>query len=208
MREPILGRLSAVPRWLWTPAFLLVWAAATFGISFATVEWRAPEQESIDDLQQRIDELAVEIEETVQAPEGPRGPQGATGPEGPEGPPGPQGPQGDTGDTGPQGTVGPEGDPGPQGPPGVSDLEMVQASYAHSWNSDDEKSVTVNCPAGKEVLGGGAGFVGFATALDNVALKDSRPLSDLSGWRIVAHEVNLTPDGWGVIAMAVCATVP
>ena len=63
----------------------------------------------------------VEIQWSIQGPEGPQGLQGYEGPQGPEGQQGYEGPQGDEGPQGPegsQGNEGPQGDEGAQGPEG------------------------------------------------------------------------------------------
>lgn len=103
-------------------------------------------------------------------PEGPQGPEGPTGPRGPTGPvgpPGPQGPLGPAGPQGPDGPVGPEGPRGPEGPQGpegsqgpagedgVSGYEVVSRTYFASFSSEEAKTYTIDCPAGKRVLGGG-----------------------------------------------------
>ena len=70
-------------RWLWVvPVFVLGWLAATFGVSFATVEWQAADSGAVEEVQERIDELAAEVA------------KGKPGPPRPEGPPGPVGPAG------------------------------------------------------------------------------------------------------------------
>lgn len=104
-------------------------------------------------------------------PEGPQGPQGATGPEGPQGevgpegpqgeagPQGPQGPegaQGETGPEGPQGETGPEGPQGPEGPPGTSGYEVIQ-EISEEIAVGSSEGMTVECPGGKQPVGGGWG---------------------------------------------------
>ena len=106
----IASRFSDLPRWLWIPAFLLGWLAGSFGISFATVEWQAPDESTVQDLQRQVDDLAVQVA---------KGKPGPPSPEGPLGPKGPPGPTGVRGEPGPAGPVGPGGPPGPQGPPGT-----------------------------------------------------------------------------------------
>jgi Collagen triple helix repeat (20 copies) len=80
-----------------------------------------------------------------------------TGAEGPAGPAGPQGPQGETGATGAQGPAGPAGPAGPQGPQGpagtVSGSQIV--SNAASVAAVTTITVSVSCPAGTILLGGG-----------------------------------------------------
>ena len=63
----------------------------------------------------------VEIQWSIQGPEGPQGLQGY------EGPQGPGGPQGDEGARGPEGAQGPPGSQGPPGPPGDPDTTTAAA---------------------------------------------------------------------------------
>lgn len=77
----------------------------------ASLPWNgSPDESTVQDLQQQVDDLAIEVAK------GKAGPPGPEGPEGPKGPPGPMGPQGEQG---PQGSRGPQGPPGLQGPPGT-----------------------------------------------------------------------------------------
>jgi len=147
-----------------------------------------------------------------QLPAGPKGdkgdagPQGAAGPQGPkgatgeQGPAGPQGPKGATGATGPQGPAGPQGLQGPTGSPGISGLVTVSAASAS--NSDD-KIASVNCPAGKTVVGGGADASGYGAP---VALLDSAPLGT-NGWIALARETTAFGNNWQLTVFAICATV-
>jgi hypothetical protein len=126
---------------------------------------------------------------------------GMSAPEGPPGPPGPEGPQGPAG---PRGLQGPEG---PQGEPGVSDVEVVFAASAA--DSIPIKSVTVECPPGKVVLGGG-GDINLTS--DSVAIFSEMPESTEIGapptrWTSGAHEVVPTDEDWSLEVRAVCATV-
>jgi hypothetical protein len=78
-------------------------------------------------------------------------------------------------------------------------VEIVSAQSAH--DSDASHAVTLSCPAGKRVVGGGAEVYG-ATA--NAALDESFPL-DSTRWYARAYEVNATGDSWHVVAYAICA---
>lgn len=123
MRDLIIGWLSAVPRWLWIPAFLLGWVAGSFGVSFATVEWQAADESAVDALQQQVDEMAVEMA------------KGKPGPKGPAGPPGPAGQAGKSGPAGPIGPEGPLGPQGVQGPPGpVANVDQFVQKTMPSLN--------------------------------------------------------------------------
>jgi hypothetical protein len=109
--------------------------------------------------------------------------------------------------TGPVGPAGPAGAPGAtgatgaQGAPGVSALEIVSVQGA--LDSLSGKVVSVNCPAGKKLLGGGARLIGEA---GNVALDESYPLT-ATQWRAYGTEVNATAGNWRIDAFAICATV-
>lgn len=144
---------------------------------------------------------------------GPQGPAGAEGPEGPEGL------QGERGDVGPQGLAGPKGDKGdkgdvgatgPVGPPGVSGLEMVQATSAD--DNTDYKLKSVDCPAGKLIMSGGALISTQSTPPPNLpALVQNTP--EMSGgqlkrWTAAARETNPeNTDTWTLIVYALCANV-
>jgi len=72
------------------------------------------------------------------------------------------------------------------------------------------RTVFVNCPSGKKILGGGA-VVGYQQgnsfpADPNGILFESEPTGGFDGWQ--ASAVDLTPgDDWAVIAYAICANV-
>lgn len=128
------------------------------------------------------------------------GPQGEPGPMGPQGETGPQGLQGETGPAGP---TGPQGEPGPQGPAGygVSGKILVKATSASNSNG---KTQTVECPAGKEALGGGGYISGGST---KVIIQSSYPTGDpATGWSVAAVEVTKYNSNWSVTAYAICAT--
>lgn len=68
------------------------------------------------------------------------------------------------------GAPGPAGAGGAAGAPGISGLQIVEASSAN--NSASMKQIDVTCPAGKQVIGGGAhGW----NARSDVALDESFP---------------------------------
>ena len=107
---------------------------------------------------------------------------------GPQGPAGPQGPQGDTGPAGPQ---------GPQGPAGISHFVRVQENLP----TDQNGFVSIACPSGLTVLGGGAQLVD-----SQYTLKGSEPSGD--GW--AAQITSLTGGSVAnvtVFLYATCATV-
>jgi len=158
-------------------------------------------------------------EDTLQlraGPAGPRGPKGDTGnpgvegAAGPEGAPGSQGPEGVAGPQGPQGPEGPQGVQGAQGNPGLSNVEQVQATSTVT-GSQSPKSVTVNCPAGKVVVGsggflGGAYFTGVTpNAVAEVVITDINP--GATSVFVQAFEPDAYPGSWSVTAKAICANV-
>lgn len=100
----------------------------------------------------------------------------------------------------PQGPKGDKGDTGSQGPPGLSQRQIVTAETA--MNSDDGKTVSATCPAGKVLVGGGAHAEG---AFGSVALRVSNPSSNI--YIASAVEVNPTLSTWRLIATAICVVV-
>ena len=166
----------------------------------------------------------------IQGIPGAQGPQGIQGVPGEEGDPGPQGPQGEmglqgpagldgaVGATGPQGPQGIQGEIGPQGLPGldgqdgqdgVSGYERVSTSS--DLDSNGDKTVWVFCPAGKSVLGGGAGVYGEYSdggqvIIDGVALVQNHPFNTY-GWSARASEFVAVDDAWQLHVWAICADV-
>jgi hypothetical protein len=101
---------------------------------------------------------------------------------------------------GPAGPAGAQGPAGPQGAPGLSGLEIVTAESPS--NSAVNRQTNVSCPAGKQVVGGGAHVW---NAGGDVALDESYPAS-ATAWRATAYEVNATAANWHLVAYAICAT--
>ena len=130
-----------------------------------------------------------------QGPIGPVGPVGPTGPVGPIGPVGPMGPQGLQGDPGPQGLQ------GIQGPAGISGLEIVTADSG-TLNTDIIYEYA-ECPAGKQVLGGG-----FSTAGNNlgVTVAENGPVGS-NRWLAHLGQNDRVARLWSVQAFAICAYV-
>jgi hypothetical protein len=86
---------------------------------------------------------------------------------------------------------------------------VKNVSYYNSasvTNNEPNKSATVECPAGKEALGGGVRLEG---ELKEVATTGSYPYYNGSvhnGWTAIAHESGAGPYGdWSIVAFAVCA---
>jgi hypothetical protein len=96
----------------------------------------------------------------------------------------------------------PAGPAGPQGPPGVSAREQVNAESP--LNSTPSKNVSVTCPTGKKVLGGGVELSG--PGRNRVSATENQPLGD-NGWEGEAFEVVSTPASWKVVVHAICANV-
>lgn len=73
-------------------------------------------------------------------------------------------------------------------------------------DSEDAKTVTAECPSGKEVIGGGARVNG---ELNEVALTGSNPFSASNGartgWSAYARESTATAQNWSLEAFAICA---
>lgn len=73
-------------------------------------------------------------------------------------------------------------------------------------DSEPNKTVTANCPSGKEAIGGGVRLEG---ELAEVSVTGSYPFSSGSsrtGWTAIAHETGGgQPGNWSVVAFVVCA---
>lgn len=138
-------------------------------------------------------------------PQGLKGGTGATGPTGPSGPAGPSGPQGLKGGTGATGPTGPSGPAGPSGPSGAAGKAGVSGWQAvtktSTFGAGVDAEMSVDCPAGKKVLGGGvAGGIGILN------IRESAPNGALGdkGW--VAEVVNTWNKSASVTIWAICAT--
>jgi hypothetical protein len=97
------------------------------------------------------------------------------------------------------------------GSPLVRNLEMAQDSTVSDSNSP--KALTVDCPAGKQLVGGGANIRGaglFPPSI-NAAITDSGPLEPFLGptsttsWRASAAEYAADADNWTLTVYAYCA---
>jgi hypothetical protein len=91
------------------------------------------------------------------------------------------------------------GPAGPEGPAGsaTGGYEQRQASVTNSNNS---KTLTVDCAAGKKAAGGGG-----STSITNgdVALFESRPL-DNDTWLVSAAENTSVSGNWTLTVYAIC----
>lgn len=68
------------------------------------------------------------------------------------------------------------------------------------------KAAIASCPAGKQVLGGGA-WVSNSVGNGGPALVRSVPSSDLTMWVAFAAETGSYANSWQVFAIAICAKV-
>ena len=122
----------------------------------------------------------IDIEQDVQGPAGPQGEQGLQGEQGPAGPAGPAGPQGE------QGPAGPQGEPG-----GLKGYEIVTRERAFTGLG----VLTLRCPEGKQVIGGGA-----SASSPAVSIYTNMPVGT-TGWRVRA----LGAEAYTLTGYAICA---
>jgi hypothetical protein len=95
--------------------------------------------------------------------------------------------------------AGPTGPQGPAGPPGLSATERVEVTTTAS--SVSPRTVQMQCPAGKRLMGGGARVNGTAPT---VAIQSSFPDND-NIYRVVAREIVANQGSWSLTAFAICA---
>jgi hypothetical protein len=95
------------------------------------------------------------------------------------------------------------GAPGAPGTPGVSGLQRIDAVSGSS--STASRTVSVTCPTGKRVIGGGARVTG--TGANRVSIVENFPDSDGVKWNARAAEVVGTAATWELQAYALCANV-
>lgn len=83
---------------------------------------------------------------------------------------------------------------------------VTYVSKITNEDSEDAKTVTAECPSGKEAIGGGARVNG---ELNEVALTGSNPFSASNGartgWSAYARESSATAQSWSLEAYAICA---
>jgi hypothetical protein len=149
----------------------------------------------------------------AQGPAGPAGPIGLTGADGAAGPAGPVGPAGPAGPAGVQGPAGPAGPAGVQGPAGtdgddgVSGWERVVGAVSVT-NAASPKTAVANCPAGKNVIGGGYTLTA-ANGAAKLSVTSNWP-SDSDSWSVTASEdtalLKAAAGDWSVQAYAICIT--
>lgn len=83
---------------------------------------------------------------------------------------------------------------------GLSGLEIVLGATA--TDSSSPKSVTVNCPVGKRVVGGGARVTGAGAG--EVGVTEAYP-SLPTQWITLARELDAIGSSWTLTAYAFCA---
>jgi hypothetical protein len=134
---------------------------------------------------------------------GPKGDTGAAGATGPAGPTGETGPAGPTGATGPQGPVGPQGPAGPQGIAGTSGHQVVStALFTQPLTANQTVTLSVACPVGKRVFGGGYESVTGNAIVHPVAMYP--PTVD--SWRVTLRLSQSADATIQFRVYAVCAT--
>ena len=127
---------------------------------------------------------------------GPIGPAGAAGPAGDQGPVGPIGPVGAQGPTGSAGAQGLKGITGLAGPNGVVGIEVVEVKVTVDFTLTDYSN-TVNCPAGKKLIGGG-----YAVVPQIGKVVSSRPEGETAWYIYLKNKGGFSPD---VTTYAICA---
>ncbi len=110
-------------------------------------------------------------------------------------------PPGVPGPAGPAGPAGATGATGPAGPAGISGYEVVTDTTA--FDATTYKELTVPCPPGKTLIGGGAGT--FWPGIERPQLVSSFMLS--GGWYGDAQYDGSTPEAWYLEVQAICAIV-
>jgi hypothetical protein len=137
---------------------------------------------------------------------GTEGPKGGTGPMGPTGPRGDVGATGAAGLTGPVGPEGPTGPAGPTGAAGPGEPIDVQLVSAQSDNDvTGTKDVTVECPAGSVVIGGGWHWT---PATAGIAIIANEPVTATS-WHVEALRDTFPANSlWQLTAFALCNSPP
>jgi hypothetical protein len=85
---------------------------------------------------------------------------------------------------------------------------VAYESASSASNSEPNKTATVNCPTGKEAIGGGVRLEG---ELAEVSVTGSYPVSSgavRTGWEAIAHETGAGQAGnWSVVAFVICAEI-
>ncbi|HET8813442.1 MAG TPA: hypothetical protein VFM51_00615 [Solirubrobacterales bacterium] len=107
--------------------------------------------------------------------------------------------------------AGPQGAAGPQGPPGLSELQLV--FEATEFDSTSRKSVIVECPSGKKVVGTGFDIDGANDEVGEDEVKEATIdevfiFEDLSGAEFDGYEQKGgTAESWSLEGTIICAKV-
>jgi hypothetical protein len=123
-----------------------------------------------------------------------------------------KGQKGPAGNQGPAGQPGLKGDTGAPGAPGLSGLEKVTSSTG-AGDSVSPKSLTVACPAGKQVVGTAFDILGGTTGVapnqyKEVSMDQLVVQPDLSSVSFGAYEQKGgSADNWALYGTVLCATV-
>ncbi len=118
---------------------------------------------------------------------------------------------GEQGVEGPRGLRGAEGPRGPAGsgggsstPTGIAGYQIV--SKRSSTNDDTRHAVGVDCPNGKQALGGGA-HISIGADAYVVESFPQAALFNQKGWFAAAESQDTFPDDWFLEVYAICAKV-
>jgi hypothetical protein len=130
---------------------------------------------------------------------------------GPEGPTGPVGPTGATGAPGAPGAPGLTGAPGAAGMSGYEIVTSTQNVFVDNSGTPSGLSevITLACPTGKQVIGGGASLAATEKGfLRDLSVVSSQPANDGSGWQAQLFNKSTAFAFTGALEMrAICATV-
>ncbi|HYP55226.1 MAG TPA: hypothetical protein VEQ41_02840 [Solirubrobacterales bacterium] len=87
----------------------------------------------------------------------------------------------------------------------VKDVSYV--TKASASDSESPKTAKAECPAGKQVIGGGEKIV--SEAFESISIVESAPIAGADGkrtaWSVTAREVGTEASIWSVEAYAICA---
>ena len=115
------------------------------------------------------------------------------------------GAEGPSGPSGPQGTTGASGPTGPSGPTGAGLTAVEQVTAAAAADVEGPRTSTVDCPAGKIVIGGG-----FVTTLvsdsTDIAITFSAA-TDSNTWSVSGDNSDAGggDQSYALFAFAICA---
>ncbi len=111
------------------------------------------------------------------------------------------------GAVGPKGDKGDRGEPGPAGSSGISGYEIVVGSTA--LNTNPYKQLSVSCPSGKSVLGGGAGifWTGAVPLPQAPRLISSFMYPTNNSWYGEGQSPSTYTGSWRLEVQVICAAV-